>query len=95
MASSNLSKVVFQISKSGYKYYTSHSLLNLLFKFIPWFGWVLCDVHCGSPESCSAACIAEENIFQGMAESGTFCTLITIQNLHQSPHSTESSKEDS
>ena len=32
MASSNLSNVVFQISKSGYKYYTSYSLLKLQFK---------------------------------------------------------------
>ena len=40
LISSNLSNVVFQISKSGYKYYTSYSLLKLQFKIHPvvWVG---------------------------------------------------------
>ena len=76
---SNLSKVELQISMSGYKYYTSYSLLKLLFKIHPLFGQVLCDVHCGSPEShycleCSCRCryLTKKQQLQGIAtESGT------------------------
>ena len=48
---SNLGNAVIKISKSGYKYYTSYRLLKLLLKTSCCLGGVLCDIHCGSPES--------------------------------------------